>query len=90
MGTSTNKTKTMRPQFLRAAARSRSQHSPRHSCGRLGYNYGYSCAVAGRSRSFATTVPRTAEVELTIGALLSMGGGDGYIDMDMDMDWIWD
>ncbi|PGH30004.1 NADH-ubiquinone oxidoreductase 78 kDa subunit, mitochondrial [[Emmonsia] crescens] len=70
----------MRPQFLRAAARSRSQHSPRHSCGRLGYNYGYSCAVAGRSRSFATTVPRTAEVELTIdGKKVSIEAGSALI-----------
>ncbi|OAX79700.1 NADH-ubiquinone oxidoreductase 78 kDa subunit, mitochondrial [Emergomyces africanus] len=72
----------MRPQFLRAAARSRrQQHSPRHYCGRFGYSYGYSCAArAGRSRSFATTTPRPAEVELTIdGKKVSIEAGSALI-----------
>ncbi|OJD10459.1 NADH-ubiquinone oxidoreductase 78 kDa subunit, mitochondrial [Emergomyces pasteurianus Ep9510] len=72
----------MRPQLLRAAARSRrQQHCPRHYCGRFGYNYGYSCAAgAGRSRSFATTAPRPAEVELTIdGKKVSIEAGSALI-----------
>ncbi|EQL33938.1 NADH-ubiquinone oxidoreductase 78 kDa subunit, mitochondrial [Blastomyces dermatitidis ATCC 26199] len=75
----------MRPQFLRAAARSRRQQlspSPRHQCGRFGYIYGSnSCAAgAGRSRSFATTAPRPAEVELTIdGKKVSIEAGSALI-----------